>query len=96
MSKGLEVLKEIKQIETNGIDMGKFTMVKIGSCPNYWELFDTVEKELKALEIIRNKEVDVYYIKHFSNYKTYSEHTFTENKLTKEEYELLKEILNDK
>ena len=46
MNKGLEALKEIKQIKTSGIDMGKFTDVKIGSCPNYWKWFDTIEKEL--------------------------------------------------
>lgn len=50
MSKGLEALKKIKQIETTGADMGRFTMVKIGNCPNFWELFDTIEKELKAYE----------------------------------------------
>lgn len=52
------------------------------------------QKELKALEIIKEKEVDVHRLKiYFSVYeynRKYEEHEYH---LTQEEYDLLKEVL---
>lgn len=66
MSKGLEALKRIKS--------GKLEL----TFEQFYELFDIVEKELKALEILKKHEM-VRYIEWFG--------------LTKEECDLLKEVL---
>ncbi len=50
------------------------------------------EKKIKAFDIIKDKEVEVPYVKAFKKYKTYKEHTFI-NVLTEEEFDLLKEML---
>lgn len=78
MSKGLEALKEIK------------------SEPFSWEKLkdslDTIEKELKALEIVKKKLVDVNWLKGCDELEDYN---FCNNiELTQEEYNLLKEVLN--
>ena len=73
MSKGLEALQEIK------------------SKPFSWEKLkdslDTIEKELKALEIIKK-----YYVFEENQFYTFKRKTIR-NKETKEEYDLLKEVL---
>ena len=56
------------------------------------------EKKLKALEIIKEKEVDIYGIKNSENVYDYNsgienENNFENKLLTKEEYDLLKEVL---
>ena len=60
--------------------------------------FETIKKELKALEIIKNKGVNVwlfcygYTLTDYDNeLKKYA--GYYERKLTQEEYELLKEVL---
>lgn len=65
------------------------------------EDFDNVEKSLKALELIKNKEVDVSWFKYCLKYcendtsalKRYNKNCDIE--ITVEEYELLKEVLNE-
>lgn len=51
--------------------------------------------KLKALEIIRKKEVDVHLFKICPNYEYNNWIRDDERQLTKEEYDLLKEILTD-
>ena len=53
--------------------------------------FDIIEKSLKALEIIKKKEVWLAHFKGFRKLKTYNEHTLEQ--LTQEEWDLLKEVL---
>ena len=71
-----------------------------------WELvrLNIIEKELKALEIIKTKNVDIDYIKTcfydkkggFKDYNAWVGHDDDEE-LSQEEYDLLKEVLeNDK
>lgn len=85
MSKGLEALKllESKFRTSSWAKEIDFTMATF-----------EIEKELKALEIIKNKRVDVSWL--FSNevndYKDYNVWSGTEN-ITQEEYDLLKEVL---
>lgn len=61
--------------------------------------FTVIEKELKVLEIIKNKNVDVRLLKWCWNnnikdtLNDYNTTYFLDTTLTKEEYELLKEIL---
>lgn len=61
------------------------------------ELKLIVEKELKALEIIKNKEVWVCDIRMYKNVNKYNDvqRLFGYSKLTKEEYELLREVVID-
>ena len=69
-----------------------------------WELvrLNIIEKELKALEIIKTKNVDIDYIKTcfydkkggFKDYNALAGH-YGYEELSQEEYELLKEVLED-
>lgn len=53
-----------------------------------------VEKSLKALEIIKEKEIDIAYIKCCDSREHYNVMCELEKeKLTQEEYDLLKEVL---
>ena len=80
MSKGLEAFDNIKD------EMLEWT-------EGYEEDLDIVEKELKALEIIKNKKVNVIILMGCDTIEEYNKHPLTWNKLTQEEYELLKEVL---
>ena len=92
MSKGL---KELKEIELKW-QYGVFTFV-----PN----FEIIEKELKALEIIKNKpNIEIVNIINSKDYETYIENEKLfcadndieykeETMATQEEYDLLKEVL---
>ena len=50
-------------------------------------------KELKALEIIKEKEVNVFIFLHSGDLETYNDMVEDNRKLTKEEFDLLKEVL---
>ena len=68
---------------------GDAAVYEIGDC-------DIVEKELKALEIIKEKEVNVYDFKEYESKYEYNKHTKEEfQELTQEEYDLLKEVLSN-
>ena len=54
---------------------------------------NNIDKKLKALEIIKNKEVSVFIFLLSGDLKTYNGMIEDSRKLTQEEYELLKEIL---
>lgn len=51
------------------------------------------QKKIKALEIIKEKEVDVFIFLHSGDLETYNDIVEDNRKLTQEEYYLLKEIL---
>lgn len=57
--------------------------------------YDIIEKELKALKIIRDKFVNVTIFMGCDSLEEYNKHPLTMRKgiLTKEEYDLLKEVL---
>ena len=94
MSKGLEALDNIKD------EMLEWT-------EGYEEDLDIVEKELKALEIIKEKDVNVYWFRyvhkhhkkietrpfHSNALEAYNSGIKVERRLTQEEYDLLKEVL---
>ena len=69
---------------------------------DYCEEFEIIEKELKVLEIIKTKNVDIDYIKTcfydkkggFKDYNAWVGHDDDED-LSQEEYDLLKEVLED-
>lgn len=57
------------------------------------ELNDIIEKELKALEIIKSKRVNLEFLKCSENYEQYCLICSYGNEISKEEYDLLKEVL---
>lgn len=91
MSSGLEAFKDIIKIygETNSLE-------------GTYDLFLKIKKELRTLEIIKNKSVDVSTFGAFETYKDY-EHFYNMkfhikdgwDKLDEEEYKLLKEVLEE-
>lgn len=51
------------------------------------------DKKLKAVEIIKEKEVNVFIFLHSGDLETYNDMVEDNRKLIQEEYELLKEVL---
>lgn len=94
MSKGLEALEKVEDFF---LDYGGFD--ETGEYKNYISLYQTPEyqvirKELKALEIIKNKGVDIIELKNCRKAKTYNENTKRTycEEYTDEEFDLLKEV----
>ena len=91
----LEVSKQLKGFVLEFIKNGLYRRFINGS-------FDIIETALKALNIIKEKNVDIDYIKTcfydrkggFKEYNAYVEHDEDEE-LSQEEYDLLKEVLED-
>ena len=86
MSKDLEALKRIKE--------------HLGDYKKHCEDLDTIEKELKALGIIKEKRVDFGILPYCLDLETYNNAIVVNGNewldykpLTKEEYDLLKEVL---
>ena len=52
-----------------------------------------MNKELKALEIIKEKQVNVFIFLHSGDLETYNDMVEYNRKLTQYEYDLLKEVL---
>lgn len=89
MNKGLEALEISKQLKDfvlkfvkNGLDR---RLIHVS--------FDIIEKELKALEIIKSKEVNVAWLTYTDGLKEYNCGKFIGSYLTQEEYDLLREVL---
>jgi len=62
------------------------------SVEQFVDCYDTIEKELKVLEIIKNKKVDIRrFIQYTHNLFDYNAGVW--NELTQQEYDLLKEVL---
>ena len=104
MSKGLEALNSLKymacieagfnsKLITYAEEMEHNEMVE--------EKYNIIEKELNALEIIKNKKVNIFHIWVFDDYTQYKEHypfaeySATEDMLAFEEFNFLKEWLED-
>ena len=77
MSKGLEALQRIKN---------RLYPLEI-------EETNIIEKELKALEIIKEKRVDIGWLIRSKNCSKYNLGVGESQALKKEEYDLLKEVL---
>lgn len=98
MSKGLETLKEIAIQSVEAI-IGKqepLRTQKINELLNTKQ-FETIEKELKALEIIKEKEINIHalllHLKRFDSPDGYNTLVGDKYKITQEEWNLLKEVL---
>ena len=85
MSKGLEALKNIRR------EAGFPYFSTLYDIDMWREDFATVEKELKALEIIKEKLVDVNWLYGCEELEDYNWCNNCE--LTQEEFDLLKEVL---
>ena len=61
------------------------------------ERYETIKKELKALEIVKKKsEFSFWDFKHCDNVDEYNElYNTRDNRLTQEEFDLLKEVLEE-
>ena len=55
--------------------------------------YQTLEKSLKALEIIKKKTVDIWLIQNKKTLKQYNSMVDESRQLTEEEFNLLKEVL---
>jgi hypothetical protein len=55
--------------------------------------FALIEKSLKALEIIKEKTVDIWLIQNKKTLKQYNSMVDESRQLTEEEFDLLKEVL---
>ena len=64
------------------------------ACCKHWKQdYETIEKELKALKIINEHEINVYWLKTSPNLSRYNLAVGTNQALKKDEYDLLKEVL---
>ena len=98
-----EALKEFYNTVTNeAIDKAKYLGEALGNIQQWQEKYRIIDKDLYRLEkyltvlmIIWNKNVNIVYIKIFKDFKKYSEY-YTgysgKDKLTNEEFDLLKEV----
>lgn len=91
MSKGLEALDKLIDLATQE----KGYIVFLHCCDK--EYYDVIKKELKSLEIIIKKKVDLELVRMSNCLQMYNNTTsFTGSVcLIQEEYELLKEVLKD-
>ena len=92
MSKGLDALNIIGNYQVcinYGLD--EYEAIK-NVIPNS---FDTIQKELKVLEIIKEKRVNAFALSMSKTLESYNNllYVYPERQLTQEEYELLKEVL---
>ena len=93
MSKGLDALE---RIGAEKLSRGELIRNDNKVEPYY----KTIEKELKAFDIIKKKEVDIFAFTHFIKccndkdaLKKYNDGMFEPFQLTKEDFSLLKELL---
>ena len=82
MSKGLKALKDL-------VDTMSFAFIETNSM----KYVKIIEKELKALEIIKEKRVDIGWLIRSENCSKYNLGVGESQALKKQEYNLLKEVL---
>ena len=59
------------------------------------ETWEIIDKALKAVKIIKEKKVNLEYLKCCENYEQYKTICSYWNEITQKEYELLKEVLSN-
>ena len=84
MSKGLKALESL-------VDTMPLALIETNSMRE----IKIIEKELKALEIIKRCRVDFHIFKRYTRYglEQYNDEVWDDERLTQEEYNLLKEVL---
>ena len=91
MNKELEALERLKNHTISYV--GSDYKVSTDSREEQIKDLELIEKELKALEIIKEKEVNVFIFLHSGDLETYNNMVEDNRKLTQEEFDLLKEVL---
>ena len=81
--------EELKDYATLHEELG--VALSLNGCQNVQDWISMMKKKLNALEVLKNKEVDVKAFKDLSNLEEYNYYCSPE--LTSDEYDLLKEIL---
>ena len=96
MSKSLELLDKFDKLVKNyneKIGLGEIDLLGLGLS------IATIEKELKALDLIRKKYIywDIQYqpYEKYNDYRAWDSEAYYSVKLTKEEYDLLTEVLSN-
>lgn len=106
-SKELKALERIKKVQEVADYMEKETDIIETALKDYdnllykcnklqdkkQKLLIEKAKHLKALEIIKEKEVNVYLLNYFGSLESYNEEVCIFRMLNQEEYDLLKEVL---
>ena len=87
MTKELEALEKIKEYLTRYNDTDDIRGI------DYENEVNVLEKSLKALEIIKNKKIDVVLFNDCPDLDEYNEWASDKSQLNKEQYDLLKEVL---
>lgn len=89
MNKGLKALKKIEK------QMSRLCGMDIAYDGKVFDLFHIVGRELQALDIIKRCRVDFHIFKRYSKYglEQYNDEVWDEERLTQEEFDLLKEVL---
>ena len=82
---GIEALKELKHWKETNNENGVVWL------PLF--VVEDIEKTLKALEIIKEKKVNILLLELAENVDEYNERIVPNGRLTEEEFELLKEVL---
>ena len=96
MNKELEIIKQRLNIirENTKVDNRRIADEENEECIKCIETcLSDIEKSLKTLEIIKNKKVNLEFLKCSENYEQYCLICSYGNEITKEEYDLLKEVL---
>lgn len=101
--KSLEALEKLDHTicmnvneKTLQFNIDKDTNADCNSLDEFIDCYETIEQSLKALEIIKNKKVNVGNIKYcFFLMLDKAVYNKTNIELTQEEYDLLKEVLKD-
>ena len=89
----LERFKEIEDLEVAD-EQGKTVKdILPYFCENVETALVKTEKEHSALEIIKEKNVNIYQIKYMETLDDYNSVRGEEDRLTEEEFNLLKEVL---
>ena len=98
-----EALKEFyNHVADEAIDKAKYLGEALDNIQQWQEKYRIIDKELyrlekclRVLEIMWNKNINIVYIKIFKDFKKYSEYYTgysSKDKLTNEEFDLLKEV----
>ena len=77
----------------NGLEALKVIRPCANVCGDYEPYCNTIEKELKALKIIKKKEVNVAWFTYVDNLEDYNKGKFIGSYLTQDEFDLLKEVM---
>ena len=97
MSKELVALKYFKSAYNSFLkttnDMFCQITISREQANEFVEEVEAVEKKVKALEIIKNKLVDVFKLYNCNTIEKYNQSQYRDCMLTKEEFNLLKEVL---